>query len=56
MYKLTIKNGGEYYGLELPFDTVTEAALVVEEISAHCKPGTPLEYHIVPVKREGEDQ
>lgn len=63
MYKLTIKNAGQYSGVELGFSYVAEAANFIrnlaEDFDERGEGGiedAKLEFHIEPFKAEGADQ
>ena len=55
MYKLTIKNAGQYTGFELQYRELIEAANFVADITSLLPGNAELEFHIEPVK-EGADQ
>ena len=53
MYKLTIKNAGQYSGFDLTFRELYEAANFVTNVTNILPDNVAIEYHIVPVKEEG---
>ena len=54
MYKVTINNAGQYSGFELTFRELYEAANFVTNLTNVLPGNAAIEYHIVPVKEEGE--
>ena len=56
MYKLTIKNAGQYSGFELHFRELYEAANFVTNVTNILPDNAAIEYHIEPVKAEGAEQ
>lgn len=63
MYKLTVKNAGQYSGIELGFSYVSDAARFIADFSANFGEygegsieDAKLEFHIERFEAEGEDQ
>lgn len=56
MYKLTIKNAGQYTGFEVKFRELVEAADFVRHVTDNLPGNAEIECHIEPVKAEGAEQ
>lgn len=56
MYKVIVRNTGQFSGFELHFRELYEAANFVTNVTNILPANAELEYHIEPVKDEGAEQ